>query len=60
MIDKQGKIVFKGHPLLRNNLNNDLEMLLRGETISGDGTESAFKLNNTYNFMQIYEEGSAA
>ena len=41
LIDKEGKIVFKGHPANRPNLEQDLEDLAAGKTISGEGCASA-------------------
>lgn len=38
LIDTHGKIVFKGHPANRPNLEQDLDMLLQGEVITGAGT----------------------
>lgn len=37
LIDKNGVIVFKGHPSTRK-LENDIETLLRDEIITGEGT----------------------
>ena len=37
LIDKNGVIVFKGHPSTRK-LENDIEALLRDESITGEGT----------------------
>ena len=37
IIDKAGKIVFKGHPLMRPNLEEDLDILRKDGTISGEG-----------------------
>lgn len=34
LIDKQGQIVFKGHPSERKNLEEDIDTLLKGEKIS--------------------------
>merc|ERR1711998_432424 len=41
IVDTNGKIVFKGHPANRPNLEEDFDTLLKGETITGPGTESA-------------------
>jgi len=41
LIDTKGKIVFKGHPANRPNLEEDMENLLKGETISGEGCASS-------------------
>ena len=38
LIDKSGKIAFKGHPASRANLEEDLDALRRGEALSGEGT----------------------
>ena len=43
IIDMNGKIVFKGHPANRSDLEADFDALLKGETISGPGTESEGK-----------------
>jgi hypothetical protein len=37
IVDTNGKIVFMGHPASRN-IENDIDALLKGETLSGDGT----------------------
>lgn len=37
LIDTTGKIVFMGHPASRN-IENDIDALLKGETLSGEGT----------------------
>jgi biopolymer transport protein ExbD len=41
LIDKDGKIVFKGHPANRKNLEEDLEKLANGETLTGEGCAPA-------------------
>jgi len=38
IIDTNGKIAFKGHPASRKNLEADLDTLLKGESITGEGT----------------------
>lgn len=43
LIDTQGKIVFKGHPANRSDLEADFDALLKGEKITGPGTEEANK-----------------
>lgn len=43
IIDTTGKIVFKGHPANRPNLEEDFDKLLKGEPITGAGTESENK-----------------
>lgn len=43
IIDTNGKIVFKGHPANRPDLEADFDALLKGETITGAGTESENK-----------------
>ena len=40
LVDTEGKIVFKGHPASRPNLEDDFDQLLKGEKITGAGTES--------------------
>jgi len=37
LIDKEGTIVFKGHPATRKNLEEDLTKLAKGEKLEGDG-----------------------
>jgi len=37
LIDKEGKIVFKGHPASRK-LEEDIDALLKGEKLTGEGT----------------------
>jgi len=39
LIDTKGKIVFKGHPANRKNLEEDFDKLLAGEEIYGTGCE---------------------
>jgi len=41
LVDKAGKIVFKGHPANRPNLEQDLETLAADGTISGKGCAPA-------------------
>jgi len=38
LVDTNGKIVFKGHPASRKNLEQDFDDLIAGKTITGDGT----------------------
>lgn len=38
LIDKEGKIVFKGHPASRSNLEQDFDDLRAGKAITGEGT----------------------
>jgi hypothetical protein len=38
LIDTNGKIVFKGHPAGRKNLEQDFDDLIAGKTLTGDGT----------------------
>ncbi|MFN9906264.1 MAG: hypothetical protein ACK56F_09095, partial [bacterium] len=40
MVDTNGKIVFKGHPASRKNLEEDFDKLLKGETLEGINAES--------------------
>jgi len=40
LIDTTGKIVFKGHPATRPDLEADFDTLLKGEAITGAGTEA--------------------
>jgi thiol-disulfide isomerase/thioredoxin len=44
LIDKTGKIVFKGHPANRPNLEEDFDTLRNGGTISGEGCAAAEKV----------------
>ena len=37
LIDKQGKIAFKGHPANREDLEADFDALLNGESLAGEG-----------------------
>ena len=41
IIDKTGKIVFKGHPANRSNLEEDFDTLRKDGTISGEGCAAA-------------------
>lgn len=44
IIDKQGKIAFKGHPATRQDLEKDFDQLLKGdEPLTGQGTASQAK-----------------
>lgn len=38
LIDKNGKVAFKGHPASRKNLEEDFETLASGGTLTGQGT----------------------
>lgn len=40
LVDTKGMIVFMGHPACRN-FENDFETLLKGEPITGEGTNAA-------------------
>lgn len=40
MVDTNGKIVFKGHPASRKNLEEDFDKLLKGEILEGINAES--------------------
>lgn len=40
LIDTNGKIVFKGHPATRPDLEADFDTLLKGEAITGAGTDA--------------------
>jgi len=51
LIDTQGRIVFKGHPATRKNLEEDLDTLLKGEALTGEGVFTGAKKA---------EEGAAA
>jgi len=37
LVDKEGTIVFKGHPAGRPNLEDDLDKLAKGEKLEGEG-----------------------
>lgn len=37
IVDQNGKIVFKGHPATRKNLEEDLDTLRTGGTLTGEG-----------------------
>ena len=41
IIDTTGKIVYKGHPATRPDLEADFDTLLKGEALTGPGAESA-------------------
>jgi len=41
ILDKSGKIVFKGHPSKRPNLEEDFDNLLKGVELTGEGTTSS-------------------
>jgi len=40
LVDKEGRIVFKGHPASRPNLEQDLDDLAAGKSLTGDGVWS--------------------
>ena len=40
LVDTNGKIVFKGHPASRKNLEEDFDKLLKGETLEGIKSDS--------------------
>ena len=40
LVDTTGKIVFIGHPASRN-LEEDINALLKGETLTGEGTKAS-------------------
>jgi len=37
LLDTKGRIVFKGHPATRKDLEADFDTLLKGEALTGDG-----------------------
>jgi len=37
LVDKEGKIAFKGHPANRPNLEDDINKLIAGEKLTGEG-----------------------
>lgn len=37
LLDTKGRIVFKGHPAKRKNLEEDFDTLLKGEALTGEG-----------------------
>jgi hypothetical protein len=41
LVDKSGTIVFKGHPASRDNLEEDIDNLLKGQALTGEGVASA-------------------
>lgn len=43
LLDTKGKIVFIGHPASRPNLEEDIDTLLAGNPITGEGTAPAGK-----------------
>jgi len=43
LLDKNGKIVFKGHPASRKNLEQDMNDLMNDKEITGEGTAPADK-----------------
>lgn len=63
LIDKTGKIVFKGHPASRPDLKGDMEMLAKGEmpeglgqAEGGPGGEEAGKSNTTLSLDECLKE----
>ena len=40
LIDTNGKIAFMGHPAVRN-LEKDIDALLKGQSLTGEGTNPA-------------------
>jgi len=43
LVDGNGKIVFKGHPATRKNLEEDIDTLIKGEALTGEGVFSGEK-----------------
>ena len=41
LVDQSGKIVYKGHPATRPDLEADLTALGKGETLTGEGIAAA-------------------
>jgi len=41
LVDKEGKIAFKGHPANRKNLEQDIDDLIAGKALTGEGTGPA-------------------
>jgi len=54
LVDKEGKIAFKGHPANRD-LEKDIDTLLKGEALTGEGTAPVSENNEAKPFE--YPEG---
>jgi len=57
LIDKQGKIAFKGHPANRPDLEKDLDALLAGEVLTGEGCASAETAQEADEKVEAMPEG---
>ena len=46
LVDKEGTIVYKGHPASRPNLEEDLDKLSNGEKLTGEGIVELLPASN--------------
>ena len=58
LVDTNGKIVFKGNPYLRKNLEDDIEKLLKGETLQDitSNVEEEPEANNNVDLATAIDE----
>lgn len=55
LIDKQGTIAFVGHPAVRK-LEDDIDTLLKGESLKGEGTAPSTSDSGSENEDPTYKE----
>jgi len=55
LIDKNGKIIFKGHPEKRSDLEKDFDDLLAGKEISVDSEEEEEAYSNLKSKVEWYK-----
>lgn len=60
LIDKEGMIVYKGHPASRPDLEGDINKLIAGEKITGEGTGAASDEASKENDEDRLKEGDLA
>ena len=53
LLDKKGRIAFKGHPMLREDMANDIDQLLNDKKLKGDGCVERNRLKDGN--KQLYE-----
>ena len=58
LVDTNGKIVFKGNPYLRKNLEDDIDKLLKGETLQDitSNVEEEPEANNNVDLATAIDE----
>lgn len=56
LLDKDGNIVFKGHPTSRPDLATDINTLLNGEKLVGEGTKAHAQLTDGNQVLEGFAE----